>query len=47
MRLDWSVICAIIGFTKIVRDGVGADLYKALQKFEEAVMTGRSSSAIK
>ena len=28
-------------------EGVGADLYKALQKFEEAVRVGRSSSAIK
>ena len=28
-------------------EGVGADLYKALQKFEEAVRVGRSNSAIK
>ena len=28
-------------------EGVGADLYKALQKFEEAARAGRSSSAIK
>ena len=45
MRLDWSVTCAIIGSTQNVR--VGADLYKALQKLEEAVRVGRSNSAIK
>ena len=28
-------------------EGVGADLYKTLQKFEEAVRVGRSNSAIK
>ena len=28
-------------------EGVGADLYKALQNFEEAVRVGRSNSAIK
>ena len=28
-------------------EGLGADLYKALQKFEEAVRVGRSNSAIK
>ena len=28
-------------------EGVGADIYKALQKFEEAVRVGRSNSAIK
>ena len=46
MRRDWSVTCATIGSTQNVRV-VGADLYKALQKFEEAVRVGRSSSAIK
>ena len=47
MRLDWSVICAIIGSTRNVRVYSGADLYKALQKFEDAVRVGRSNSAIK
>ena len=33
MRLDWSDMCHYWFHTKC--EGVGADLYKALQKFEE------------
>ena len=47
MRLDWSVICVIIYWFHTKCEGVGADIYKALQKFEEAVRAGRSNSAIK
>ena len=39
------MICVIIGHTKC--ESEGADLYKALKTFEEAVRVRRSNSAIK